>query len=144
MWKVVTMGRLTSLCSLNIGNSNSWLAHTNTANTKFHHICPCSHHSLVGERHTWKLTLRNPLNIHKLNKQFESTHQLRATWATSQRPMTMKLWEPKRKCPKAVPSHLQNHAVQSQILKCSVKLCERTLNQMLFQWLSIYTGPHTW
>ena len=35
--------------------------------------------------------------------------------------VTMKLWEPKRKCPKAVPTHLQNHVVWSWILKCSVK-----------------------
>ena len=33
----------------------------------------------------------------------------------------MKLWEPKRKCPKAIPRHLQNHVVWSRILKCSVK-----------------------
>ena len=38
------------------------------------------------------------------------------------RAVTMKLWEPKRKCPKAVLSHLQNHVVWSQTLKCSVKL----------------------
>ena len=33
----------------------------------------------------------------------------------------MKLWEPKRKCPKVVPRHLQNHVVWSRTLKCSVK-----------------------
>jgi len=27
------------------------------------------------------------------------------------RVMTMKLWEPKRKCPKAIPRHLQIHVV---------------------------------
>ena len=37
------------------------------------------------------------------------------------RAVTMKLWEPKRKCPKAVPTHLQNHVVWSWTLKCSVK-----------------------
>jgi hypothetical protein len=37
------------------------------------------------------------------------------------RAVTVKLSEPKRKCPKAVPRHLQNHAVWSQTLKCSVK-----------------------
>jgi hypothetical protein len=35
--------------------------------------------------------------------------------------MTKKLWEPKRKCPKAIPRHLQNHVERSRILKCSVK-----------------------
>ena len=43
--------------------------------------------------------------------------------------MTIKLWEPKRKCPKAVPTHLQNHVVWSRTLKCSVK--------------SYVTGPST-
>ena len=33
----------------------------------------------------------------------------------------MKLWEPKRKCPKAVPPHLQIHVVWSWTHKCSVK-----------------------
>ena len=37
------------------------------------------------------------------------------------RAMTVKLWEPKRKCPKAVPRHLHNYVVWSRILKCSVK-----------------------
>ena len=45
------------------------------------------------------------------------------------RAMTMKLWEPERKCPKAIPRHLQNHVVWSRILKCSVK--------------SYVTGPST-
>jgi hypothetical protein len=50
-----------------------------------------------------------------------STHEPRA--------VTMKLWEPKRKCPKVVPTHLQNHVVWSRILKRSVK--------------SYVTGPST-
>ena len=33
----------------------------------------------------------------------------------------MKLWEPKWKCSKAVPTHLQSHVVWSQTLECSVK-----------------------
>jgi hypothetical protein len=33
----------------------------------------------------------------------------------------MKLWEPKRNCPKAVPRHLLNHVVWSRTLKCGVK-----------------------
>ena len=38
------------------------------------------------------------------------------------RAMTMKLWEPKRMCPKAIPTHLQNHVVVwSRTLKCRVK-----------------------
>jgi hypothetical protein len=43
--------------------------------------------------------------------------------ATSHEPraVTMKLWEPKSKWPKAIPRHFQNHVVWSRILKCSVK-----------------------
>ena len=37
------------------------------------------------------------------------------------RVVTMKLWEPEKECPKAVPRHFQNHVVWSQALKCSVK-----------------------
>ena len=37
------------------------------------------------------------------------------------RAVTMRLWESKRKCPKAVPTHPQNHVVQLRTLKCSVK-----------------------
>ena len=37
------------------------------------------------------------------------------------RSATIKLWEPKRKCPKAVPRHLQNHVMWTRTLKCSVK-----------------------
>jgi hypothetical protein len=35
--------------------------------------------------------------------------------------VTMKLWEPKRKCREAVPTHLPNHVARSRTLKCSVK-----------------------
>ena len=37
------------------------------------------------------------------------------------RAVSMKLWRPKRKRPKAVPRHLQNHVVWSRTLECSVK-----------------------
>jgi hypothetical protein len=37
------------------------------------------------------------------------------------RAVTMKMWEPKRKWPEAVPTHLQNHEVWSRTLKCNVK-----------------------
>ena len=37
------------------------------------------------------------------------------------RAVTMNLWEPKRKCPKVVPAHIQNHLAWSRLLKCSVK-----------------------
>ena len=60
------------------------------------------------------------------------------------RAMTMKLWEPTRKCPNAVSIHLQNHIVCLRTLKCSEVLCDRTLNQILFQSIPIHVGPHAW
>ena len=53
------------------------------------------------------------------------------------------LWEPKRKCPKAVPTHLHNRVMWSRTLKCKCEfICDRTLNQMLFQWIFIHAGLH--
>jgi hypothetical protein len=52
--------------------------------------------------------------------------------------MTVKLWEPKRKCPKVVPTHLQTHVVWCEAIS------DRALNHMLFQWISSPEGPHTW
>jgi hypothetical protein len=52
------------------------------------------------------------------------------------RVVTMKLWVPKRKCPKAVPTYLQHHVIWSR--SCEV-VCDRALNQMLFQWISIHS-----
>ena len=47
---------------------------------------------------------------------------LRTTSHTSPRAVTVKMtWEPKRMCPKAVPTHPQNHVVWSHTLECSVK-----------------------
>ena len=37
------------------------------------------------------------------------------------RALTMKLWEPKRNCPKVVSWHLRIHVVWSRTLKCTVK-----------------------
>ena len=50
-----------------------------------------------------------------------------------------------KKCPNAVPRHLQNHAVWLRILKYSVRevICDQALNRMLFQYISIHAGPHT-
>ena len=57
------------------------------------------------------------------------------------RAVTMKLWEPKRKCPMAIPTHLQNHVVWSHALKCSVKSyvsrpsTKCYFNERLFMWV---------
>jgi hypothetical protein len=58
------------------------------------------------------------------------------------RAVTLKLWEPKRKGPKAVATHLQNHVVVwSQTLKCSVKpyvigpSTKCYFNEFLFMWV---------
>ena len=49
------------------------------------------------------------------------TLYVRGHFTHEPRAMTMKLWEPKRKCPKAVPTHLQSRVVWSGTLKCSAK-----------------------
>ena len=57
------------------------------------------------------------------------------------RAVTMKLWEPKIKNPKAVPRHPQNHVVWSRIVKCSVKSyvtgpsTKCYFNKVLFMWV---------
>ena len=54
------------------------------------------------------------------------------------RAVTVKLWEPKRKCSKAVPTRLPNHVVWSRTLECSVKSyvtrpsTKRYFNELLF------------
>ena len=42
-----------------------------------------------------------------------------------------------KKCPKAVPTHFQNHLMWSHAPKCNVKSCDRAFNQMLLQGYSI-------
>ena len=56
------------------------------------------------------------------------------------RTVATKLWEPKRKHPKIVPTHLRNHVVRSRILECNVKSHVPGPNQILFQWISIHTN----
>ena len=53
----------------------------------------------------------------------------RANFTHEPRAATIRLWEPKRKWSKTIPTHLQNHVVWSRTLKCSVK--------------SYLTGPST-
>jgi hypothetical protein len=60
---------------------------------------------------------------------FAFFRHLRPTPHMSQGPWLRKLWEPKSKCLKAVPTHLQKYVVWSQAIKCSVK--------------SYVTGPST-
>ena len=52
---------------------------------------------------------------------FPFCHEEQSHFPHEPRAMTMRLGEPKRKCPKAVRTHLQNHLVWSRILKCNVK-----------------------
>jgi hypothetical protein len=55
--------------------------------------------------------------------------------------VTMKLWEPKRKCPKIVPRQPQNHVVWSLTPKCCVKSyvtwpsTKCYSNEFLFMWV---------
>ena len=88
-------------------------------------------------------------HYHTLPNLCESTKSvllgLRATSHTSPRAETMKLWEPRRKCPKAILTHLQNHVVWSRILKCNWKsyVTKPSTKYYKLQWISIHAGPHT-
>ena len=53
-------------------------------------------------------------NLHLVRIQGHFTHK-------EPRAVTVRLWEPNRKCPKAVLTHLQHHVVWSRILKCRVE-----------------------
>ena len=71
-----------------------------------------------------------------------SGHVLRATSHTRQEPVPWNCErEPKRKCPKAAPTHFRNHLMWSWALECSYEvICNWAFNQMLFQWISIHAG----
>jgi hypothetical protein len=57
----------------------------------------------------------------------------------------MKLWEPKGKRPKVVPTHLHNHVVWSRILKCSAKSYEtRPSTNCYFNEFLFTRVPHTY
>ena len=74
-----------------------------------------------------KLVLQEFLYFHQ-NRLQEYIHgnlgnlstSLKGHFTHEPRAVTMNLWEPKRKCPKVILTHLQNHVVWSRILKCSV------------------------
>ena len=57
----------------------------------------------------------------------------------------MKLWAPKRKCPKAIPRPFQNHVGWSRALKSSVKsYVTGTSAKCYFNEFLFMQGPHTW
>ena len=82
-----------------------------------------------------------PLRTHLSLSLWAHKPILRATSHTSQEPWPWNCERPKRKCPKGVPTHLQNHVVWSRTLKCSVKSyvtgpstkCD--FNEFLFMWV---------
>ena len=74
-----------------------------------------------GHVNTLHIFLKDTLTSHHLQTQTQT--QTKGHFTHEPRAVTLKLWELKRKCPKAVPRYLQNHVVWSRILKCSVKSC---------------------
>ena len=82
-----------------------------------------------------------PLSVMKPDEDFKTSSKckagsseqacIRATSHTSQEPVTKKLWEPK------IPSKSCSVVTDAQVYS-SVKSCDRALNQMLFQWISIH------
>ena len=69
---------------------------------------------VVVIRYAWRILIRYKPMPHQscqdtwISQEIRDISSLRAH---EPRAVTMKLWEPKRKCPKAVPTHLQNRAV---------------------------------
>ena len=87
-----------------------------------------------------EIKLHSPSSIMR-----SAIHQAMGHFTHKPRALIMKLWELKRKCPKATPNHLQNHVVWPRIFECSVKSwVTRYLNQMLFQWMFIHACPRAW
>ena len=74
---------------------------------------------------------------------YDTKYNIYGRFTHEPRDVTMKLWEPKRKCPKAVLGHLQNYVVWS--FKCNVKsYVTGSSTKCYFNEISIHTGPHTW
>ena len=67
------------------------------------------------------LYLNAPLSTIDVEVWIQKCLGIKGHFTHEPRAVTIKLWEPKRKCPKAVPPLLQHHVVWSQIFKCSVK-----------------------
>ena len=80
----------------------------------------------------WRLTTSSLVSRHEGH----FTHKPRA--------VTMEFWESKRKCPRAVPSHLYNHVVRPRTLECSVKSYVTKSSTKCYLWISIHVGPNTW
>ena len=97
------------------------------------HQKPCKVHALDGHQKVSPLGSQDMFQAIKkyitmcLANRYNRTTKGHFTHPPSA--VTTKLWEPKRKWVKVVPNHLQNHAVWSRILQCSVK--------------SYVTGPST-
>jgi hypothetical protein len=95
--------------------------------TKFAHSIPCP---LDFDNHS----VKRPLVLSKTNRIGDT----KGHFTHKPRTMTMRLWEPKRKCPKTVPTHFQNHVAWSRTLKCGVKSymtissTKHYLNEFLF------------
>ena len=111
------------VCKVNLSASkfSSWgWAPLNTSPPSLvHHIGNNENHRILF---FWNLTvLRARRKRHFIGNRTTLPYLTKGHFTHEPRAMTMKLWEPKRKSPKAVPRHLQNHGVWSRILKCIVK-----------------------
>jgi hypothetical protein len=93
---------------------------------------------------TWSLSdlWWGTCKFHKLMVRIWNLLVLKGHFAHEPRAMTMKFWEPERKCPKAIPRHFQNHVLW--LWWCSVKSyvtgTSTNANLMIFH----SCGPHTW
>ena len=74
----------------------------------------------------WKVVLRavyfeGPIRVWRALETLILNTDSKGHFTHKSRAVTKNLWKPKRKCPKAVPTHFQNHVVWSHTLECSVK-----------------------
>ena len=71
----------------------------------------------------------------------EQCYMLKGDFTHESQAVTMRLWEPKRTCPKTVPTHIPNHETWSRTLECGLKsyvISSSTncyFNELLFMWV---------
>ena len=86
-------------------------------------------------------SLQSPLKKIPILPIFKAGSESKGHFTYKPRAMTMKFWDPKRKCSKAIPIHSQNYVVWSWALKCSVKSyvtgpsTKCYFNEFLFMWI---------
>ena len=102
-------------------------------------------------KENWRMSTCNRLDLRTLGSQLvimpkNLCDHWRGHFTHEPRAVTMRLlWEPNKKCPKAVPTHLQKRVVWSRTLECSVKsYVTGTSTTCYFSEFFSHVGSHTW